>query len=207
MKNRRLCRHIAIMALAVMPATACAGGGLGGLGDILAGAVGGQPAGAQQGQISAEVRSVDTNARSITVVTADGQTGAVRYDQNTTVVYKQQQHPVTALERGDLVVLTVTQDAQGNVMVSRVDVTQSVRERTGTTGTSQVAQYNGRITAIDHDRGTLTLQVTSGNLLVQMPYNPPRATLDYFHRLRVGDNVRLEATAVGTNRIEIYRFL
>jgi hypothetical protein len=189
-------------------ASACSGNSLGGLGDILAGAAG-QPAGAQQGQISAEIRAVDTNQRLITVLTADNKTGNVRYDQNTTVVFEQKQYDVTALERGDLVVMTVTQDAQGNVTASRIDVTQSAQQRTGTTGStsSQIREYSGRITSIDHNRGTLVLAVNGGSVTVSLPYNPPAATLNYFHSLRVGNDIRLEGTVIGTNRVEIYRFL
>jgi hypothetical protein len=55
----------------------------------------------------------------------------VLYDQQTVVVYRQQQYPVTALERGDVVNLQLLQTGQNDVYVSRVDVVQSVQERTG----------------------------------------------------------------------------
>jgi len=209
MTNRRFFQNIALAGL-TFAASACAGNSLGGLGDILAGAVGGQPASAQQGQISAEIRSVDANNRVITVLTADGRTGNVRYDQNTTVVFQEKQYAITALERGDLVVLTVTQDAQGNVTASRVDVTQSAQQRSGTTNTTgnqQIREYNGRVTSVDMNRGLLVMAVSGGSITVTLPYNPPRATLDYFNRLRVGDTIRLEGSVIGTNRVEIYRFL
>jgi hypothetical protein len=127
--------HMAIAraALAVPISLALAGcsgglGGLGDLGDILGGAVGG---GGGQTQIRAEVQSVNQNNQTISVVTADGQSGAVRYDQNTQVIYQQQQYPVTALERGDIVVMQLQQSSSGETYVGRIDVEQSVQERGG----------------------------------------------------------------------------
>ena len=54
------------------------------------------------------------------------------YDQRTVVVYRQQQYPVTALERGDIVNLQLVPAGQNDVYVARVDVVQSVQERQGT---------------------------------------------------------------------------
>jgi hypothetical protein len=196
----------ATICLAACALPACSGNGLGALGDILGG-VGGQPAsGGQTGQVSAEIRQIDAQQQRIQIATTDGQMGFIRYDQNTVVVYQQQQYPVTALERGDLAVITVQQDAQSNYYAQRIEVTQSVQERTGQTG-GAVQQFTGRVGQIDHSRGWFVLQAQSGNLTVSLPFNPPQATLDYFNRLRTGDSVRVEATIVGTGRAEIHRFL
>ena len=185
----------------------CAGNSLGGLGDILGG-IGGMPgSGGQQGQLSAEVQQVNTQQQTIQVATQDGQSGSIYYDQNTVVVYRQEQYPVTALERGDLVVLQVQETAQGSLYTNRIDVQTSVQERTGQTGTGAVQQYSGRVGQIDQDRGLFVLQMQSGNVTVSVPYNAPQATIDYFRRLRAGDNIRLEATVVDGSTLQIYRFL
>jgi hypothetical protein len=198
-------RAFALALVFVLPG--CAGNSLGALGDILGG-VGGMPgSGGQQGQLNAEVRQVNTQQQIIQVATQDGQTGNVYYDQNTVVVYQQEQYPVTALEPGDLVVLQLQETAQGSLYTSRIDVQTSVQERTGQTGSASVRQYSGRIGQIDQDRGLFVLQMQNGNVTVSVPYNAPQATIDYFRRLRVGDNVRLEATAVDGSHLQIYRFL
>ena len=113
--------------------TACAGGagGLGGLGDILGSVIGGGAQGSQTQQLQGEVQQVDTQSQRLTVRTQQGQTGSVRYDQRTVVVYRQQQYPVTALERGDIINLQLVQTAQNEVYVERVDVMQSIQERRG----------------------------------------------------------------------------
>lgn len=200
---------VALVAL-LTAATGCSGalGNLGALGDILGAA--GRQDGSQSGQVSAEIQQVDPQRQVIQIRTEEGQTGSVRYDQNTEVVYQQQQYPVTALERGDLVVLQVQRDGQGNLYVGRVDVRQSVQERTGqrSTEAGQLQQLAGRVRQIDHDRGMFELQTQNGGVVtVSLPYNAPQATVQYFQRLRSGDSVRLEGTVLGAGRVELYRFL
>jgi hypothetical protein len=194
-------RRVAAMA-AFLAVAGCSGNTLGSLEDVL-GTVLGQPAGAAQGQVAVEIRGLNTQQQLLQVATQDGQTGSVRYDRNTVVVYRNQQYPVTALERGDLAIIHV-QDVQGTPYVSRVDVQQSASERTGSSG---LVQFSGRITQIDHNAGTFLLQTGSGTVAVALPYNAPQATVNYFHQLRVGHDVRVEATMLGTGRAEVYRFL
>lgn len=182
--------------------TGCAGlGGLGSLGDILGGA------GAQQGQVRAEVQSVDQSRQLIDVVTEDNRRGAIRYDQNTEVIYRQQRYPVTALERGDLVVLQLQQTRSGEPYAGRIDVEQSVQERTGQTGTGQLQVLQGRVGQIDHNQGAFQLQTsTGGTVVVTLPYNPSRQTVDQFNRLRQGEHVTIEGTYLSSTRVELSRF-
>jgi hypothetical protein len=196
---RRLTATAAVLALT----TGCSSAGaLGSVADVL-GTVLGQPAGTGQSQVAVEIQGVNTRQQAIQVATQDGQTGSVRYDANTVVVYRNQQYPVTALERGDLAVITV-QNVQNTMYVSRVDVQTSVRERTGS---SALVQMTGRVMSINHNGGTFVVRGTSGDVTVSLPYNAPQATVNYFRQLRVGHEVRLEATMVASGRAEIHRFL
>jgi hypothetical protein len=201
--NLSIARRLLVIGAAIT-VTGCGGNTLGALGDVL-GTVLGQPAGAAQSQVAAEVLGVDARQQVVQVRTQEGQTGNVRYDQSTVVVYQQRQYPVTALERGDLVVLQL-QDMQGTLYTPRIDVQQSARERAGT-GTGQVVQLAGRVAQLDQNAGMFVLQAQGGNVTVALPFNAPQATVDYFRRLRVGDNVRLEVIPVATGRAEIHRFL
>lgn len=202
--------HMAIAraALAVPISLALAGcsgglGGLGGLGDILGGAVGG----GGETRIRAEVQDVNRNDQTISVVTAEGQSGAVRYDQNTQVIYQQQQYPVTALERGDLVVMQLQQSSSGETYVGRIEVEQSVQERGGVAGTGQRQMLQGRVGQIDQSQGAFQLQTQQGTtVVVTLPYNPPSQMLDRFRRLRQGEHVSIEGTVLSQTRVELYRF-
>lgn len=215
--TRNSIRHLAAAAFTVVALSGCAGSNLGALGDILGGAMGGMGgAGQQQGQVVVEVQGVDTRQQVIQVRTQEGQQGNVFFDQNTVVSYRNQQYPVTALERGDVVAMQLQQTQQGQTYVSQIVVQQSVQERTGQTGGSmggttgpvgQLQQIYGRVGQIDHARGVFQLQTQQGTFVVSLPYNPGNATTDYFNRLRTGDNVRMEGTITGNGRIELYRFI
>lgn len=202
--------HMAIAraALAVPISLALAGcsgglGGLGELGDILGGAVGG----GGETRIRAEVQDVNQNDQTISVVTTEGQSGAVRYDQNTQVIYQQQQYPVTALERGDLVVMQLEQSSSGETYVGRIEVEQSVQERGGVAGTEQRQVLQGRVGQIDQSQGAFQLQTQQGTtVVVTLPYNPPSQMLDRFRRLRQGEHVSIEGTVLSQTRVELYRF-
>jgi hypothetical protein len=192
-----------VIPAAVLSMSACGTGGtLGTVADVL-GTVLGQPAAGGSSQVAVEIRGVNTQQQTLQVATQDGQSGAVRYDQNTVVIYRQQQYPVTALERGDLAVIHV-QDVQGSAYVSRIEVTQSARERTGSGGVVQMA---GRVAQVNQNASAFVLQTNRGNITIYLPVNAPQATVNYFRQLRAGDQVQLEATMISSDRAEIYRFL
>jgi hypothetical protein len=221
-------RQLAAVTAAVATLSGCAGGNMGALGDILGGAMGGQQQGqGQNGQVLAEIQSIDSNRQIISLRTQDGQTGNVMFDQNTVVVYQQQQYPVTALERGDVGYFQLQQNGQNGTYAARVEVTQSVQERNGQTssgngtygsgsgsgsgsgtyGSSQRMELSGTVGAIDYNQGWFELRTQQGTARVTLPYGVGDATTDYFRRLRTGMNVRIEGTNLGSGRIELYRFM
>jgi hypothetical protein len=215
--NRHSFRNLAAAAAAVVTLSGCAGTNLGALGDILGGAMGGMGGQQQNGQILAEVQGVDTRQQVIQLRTEQGQTGNVLFDQNTMVVYQNQQYPVTALERGDVAYFQLQQTQQGATYASRIEVQQSVQERTGqstgntgnggTYGNQQVMQLYGTVGRIDYNQGWFELRTQQGTATVTLPYNAGDATTDYFRRLRTGQSVRLEGTNLGNGRVELYRFM
>lgn len=224
-------RNLAAAAAAVVTLSGCAGTNLGQLGDILGGAMGGGGMGGQQqnGQILAEVQNIDTRQGVIQLRTEQGQTGNVMFDQNTTLVYQNQQYPMTALERGDVAVFQLQQTQQGATYASHIEVRQSVQERTGqntntgngtygngsgtygngtgTYGNTQRMEIYGTVGRVDYNQGWFEVRTQNGTATVTLPYNAGDATTDYFRRLRTGQTVRLEGTNLGNGRVELYRFM
>jgi hypothetical protein len=222
-------RNLAAAAAAVVTLSGCAGTNLGQLGEILGGAMGGGMGGQQQnGQILAEVQNIDTRQGVIQLRTEQGQTGNVMFDQNTRLVYQNQQYPITALERGDVAVFQLQQTQQGATYASHIEVRQSVQERTGQStntgngtygngngtygsgnGTygSQRMEIYGTVGRVDYNQGWFEVRTQNGTATVTLPYNAGDATTDYFRRLRTGQTVRLEGTNLGNGRVELYRFM
>src|SRR5688572_14681453 len=100
-------RGIAAAGLLVLGGCAQAGG----IGDILGGVLGGQTGGTgagSSGTVVAEVQRVDTRNAVIEVETEDRQRVDVRYDEQTRVIYRQQEYEVTALEPGDVIRMSLS---------------------------------------------------------------------------------------------------
>jgi hypothetical protein len=198
------------IAAALLVVSGCAQAG--GIGDILGGVLGGQQpvGGTETGAVVAEVRAVDTRNQVIEIRTDDGQNADIRYDQNTRVVYRQQEYPVTALEPGDVVRMNV-QRSGNEYYTQDIQVQQSVQERQGDTGaydSDELYQFSGTVDQIDQTRGLFTLRARNGEVVtVAMPYNATSSARDRFQRLRRGNSVAVEGRFVAEERIELTRFL
>ena len=197
--NQRIQRGAAA-ALMIASLGACAGNSLG---NILGGVLGG--GGAQSGQLAGTVRSVDTRSQQIAIQQSNGQTVGVNYDNQTQVVYQNQNYPATALESGDQVTARI--QANGNsYYTDYVQVDRSVRG-TASGSSSNLQTLQGTVRQIDRTNGLFTVDVNnSGTLTVSMPYNLSSADANTFSRLRNGDYVRFYGTYVGNSRVELRQF-
>jgi hypothetical protein len=189
----------AAAALIVASLGACAGNSLG---NVLGGVLGG--GGAQSGQLSGTVRGVDTRYQQITIQQSNGQSVAVNYDNQTQVVYQNQNYPPTALENGDQVTARI--QANGNsYYTDYVQVDQSVRGSAGTSSNVQLLQ--GTVRQIDRNNGVFTVDVNnSSTLTVTLPYNLNSNDRNRFNNLRSGDFVRFYGTFVSNSRVELRQF-
>ena len=181
-------------------------------GDILGGVLGGgQPVGGVNGgTVVAEVRSVDARNGVLAVRTEEGQNVDIRFDQNVRVVYRQQEYPVTALESGDVVQMSVSRSGN-EYYTQQIDVQQSVQDRGGMTGgvdSERLYQISGTVDQIDQTRGLFTVRTSSNQVVtVTMPYNASSTSRDRFARLRRGNGVSVEGWFVTQDRLELSRFL
>ena len=212
MRSKILGLRLAALA-AMLSTTACSQAGA--IGDILGGVLAPQGQGQGQGasQVTGEIVGVDANQQVMQIRTQQGQTGNVRFDQNTRVVYQQREYPVTALERGDVVTLQIQQDQRGAAYTSYVQVQQSVQDRGGTSsggtyngGSSSVQRFAGTVTSLDTQRGTFVLRTQQGNAQVVLPYNLSNSDRQRFQSLRNGQNVTLDGRMAAQGRIDLERF-
>lgn len=200
-------RLIPALAVAAVSLSGCAGGNT--LGNVLGGVLGGGGGGGQQQQVLVEVQGVDAQRQAIQVRTEQGESGVVLFDQNTVVVYQQQQYQVTALERGDVALVQLQQVDQNRLYTPRIDVQQSVQERTGQAapGSSAQLQLSGRVGQIDHQRRSFELQTQQGIFTVFLPENAGAGTVEYYQRLSTGNSVSVEGTRTGADGLVLRRFL
>lgn len=177
---------------------------MGGFEDILGGALPGQG-----GDLRAEVQSVDTRDREIQVRTDDGRSADVLYDDRTRVVYRDQEYPVRALERGDLVRMRVEETRTGALYTDLVEVEQSVGERQESDfpSGSSAQRMEGSVTWIDDGNGQFLLDTRSeGDVMVNLPRNPPSEMVRDFRNLDRNDYVRVEVRWISQRQAELVRF-
>lgn len=187
------------VALALIAMSACANSGLGNiLGSVLGG--GGN-------ELAGTIQGVDTRNQQIGIIQSNGQTVGVRYDNNTRVIYQNQNYPVTALENGDQVVARIQDNGNGSYYTDSIQVTQSVQNGGSGTGSGNVQSFQGTVRQVDIQNGLFTIDGGTGYVVtVSMPYNPTRADLNRFQNLRQGDQVRFYGVALNNTRIELRQF-
>jgi len=158
-------------------------------------------------EIVGEVTNVDTRARQIEIRADSGRTTMVRYDNNTQVIYRKQNYPVTNLERGDNVAVRIEQDRDGRYSTDTITVREAAQDRR-TTGGSRLDRTEGRVEFVDSRRGTFEMRDSRNRLIVvSVAFNAPRAVSDRFNRLRNSDYVRIEGRSVSADRFDLENFL
>jgi hypothetical protein len=192
---QRLSAAAAIVAFA----GACAGNSLG---SILGGVMGG---GAQSNQLSGTIRGVDTRSQQIAIQQSNGQTVPVYYDNQTQVVYQNQNYPPTSLENGDRVTARIQANGN-NYYTDYVQVDQSVNG-TGSGSSSNVQLLQGTVRQVDLRNGWFTVDLSNYNTLtVSVPYNLNANDINRFRSLRNGDFVRFYGQFVNSSQVELRQF-
>ena len=192
----------AAAALMVVSLGACAGNSLG---NVLGSVLGGGAGGAQSSQLSGTIRGVDTRSQQIAIQQSNGQTVGINYDNQTQVVFQNQNYSPTALENGDRVTARI--QSNGNTYYTDyVQVDQSVRGNTAGSS-SNLQSLQGTVRQIDRTNGLFTVDVyNTGTLTVSLPYNMTANDANVFNRLRSGDVVRFYGTYLGNSRVELRNF-
>lgn len=175
----------------------------GGLGNVLGSVLGG---GQQQGsQLTGIIQGVDTRNQRIGIQQSNGQTVTITYDNQTKVVYQNQNYPVTSLDRGDQVTARIQSSNNGSYYADLVQVDQPVQGSTTTSG-GNVQTLQGTVRQIDVQNGLFTMDVNATRLTVSMPYSPSRTDLNRFQNLRSGDVVRIAGVLLNNTRVELRQF-
>jgi hypothetical protein len=187
------------LAFLLMASAACSQ-----LGSILQGAGGaGSP---QGGQLSGYVEGVDTRSQQIAIQTSNGQRVMLLFDNQTSVVYQNQNYPVTALERGDQVTVRVQSTSGGAYYTDLIQVDRSVSSSGSSTGSGNVQSFQGTVGQIDRSNGVFRLDGSNASVIVSLPYNVRQSDVNTFNNLRVGDRVRFYGVLLNNSRVELRQF-
>jgi len=172
------------------------------LGSILGGVGGGSP---QSNQVSGYVEGVDTRSQQIAIQTQNGQRVMLLFDNQTAVVYQNQNYPVTALERGDQVTARIQSTSGGAYYTDLVQVDRSVSSTSGG-ASGNVQSLEGTVGQIDRANGAFRLDGNNASVIVSLPYNARQTDVNRFNNLRVGDRVRFYGVFLNNSRVELRQF-
>jgi hypothetical protein len=198
MKSIRRLAGLGAATAVIAVTSACSGA----LGNVLGSVLGGGQA--QSNQLSGTIRGVNASRQEITVQQSNGQSVALLYDNQTRVVYQNQNYSVGALEFGDRVTVSVRQAQNGAYYTDYVQVDQSVSTATG--GAGAVQSFQGYVRQIDSRNGLFTVEIGNSILTVSLPANPRSTDWSRFQNLRSGDNVRFYGVFVTNSRVELRQF-
>jgi len=192
----------AAAALMVATVGACAGQ----LGNVLGGVLGGGGQSGQAGQLSGMVRGVDTRSQLISIQASNGQTVPISYDNQTQVVFQNQNYSPTSLEYGDQVTARI--QANGNsYYTDYVQVDQSVSSNGSGSVPSNVQLLQGTVRQVDRRNGLFTVDMNNYNTVtVTLPYNVSTNDLNRFNNLRSGDQVRFYGTYLNSSQVQLRQF-
>jgi len=196
-------QRLSAAAMIVAFAGACAGNSLG---NVLGSVLGGGSQSGQSGQLSGTIRGVDSRSQQISIQQSDGQTVPVYYDNQTQVVYQNQNYSPTALENGDRVTARI--QANGNsYYTDYVQVDQSVNG-TGAGSSSNVQLLQGTVRQVDLRNGWFTVVDTNGynTMTVTVPYNLSTNDINRFRSLRNGDFVRFYGVYLNNSQVQLRQF-
>lgn len=173
------------------------------LGDILGGVLGGGGG----SQVSGSIAGLNTRLQQVGIQQSNGQTVTLNYDNNTRVVYQNQNYSVSSLEYGDQVTARVqnSNNTNSGYYTDLIQVDRSVSTNGGVSGNVQT--FEGTVRSVDRTNGLFQISSNNyGTFTVSMPYNPRTADLNAFNNLRNGDYVRLYGTMLTNSRVELRQF-
>ena len=126
----------------------------------------------------------------------------VRYDDNTQVLSRGREYPVSSLEVGDIVALQVwPRDRERSANLIRVR--QNRRDRDLARSGSEIQRIEGTVERID-SRGEFELRERLGaKVIVLLPPNAPKSIVAEVEQLRRGDHVLAEGRYVSRDRFEL----
>jgi hypothetical protein len=155
-------------------------------------------------RVTATIDGVDHQLQELYLLAGGNQHYVVRYLSGTRVMAQGRDYPASSLQAGDQVEVELREGADERLYADQVRV---VGSGGAPASTGRVRNVEGTVERISLERGTLELRARNGELLtIYVPESSNAETRDRFHRIWVGDYVRLEGESLSENRLELLAF-
>jgi hypothetical protein len=154
-------------------------------------------------RVTATIDGVDHQLQELYLLAEGDQHYVVRYLSGTRVTAQGRDYPAADLRAGDRVEVELREGADMRLYADQVRVVGSGRASAATA----IRNVEGTVERVSLARGVLELRSRSGELLtIYLPDSSSAETRDRFHRVWVGDYVRLEGEQLTENRLELLAF-
>jgi len=141
-------------------------------------------------RVTATIDGVDRQLQELYLLAEGNQHYAVRYLSGTRVTAQGRDYPAADLRAGD-----------------RAGDRVEVELREGASAATAIRNVEGTVERVSLARGVLELRSRSGELLtIYVPDSSSAETRDRFHRVWIGDYVRLEGEQLSESRLELLAF-
>jgi hypothetical protein len=154
-------------------------------------------------RVTATVDGVDHQLREIYLRTERNQHYVVNYSGSTRVIARGREYPATSLKRGDRVEVELREGSDRRLYADEVRVSGGSAASTATS----IRNVEGTVEGVSLERSVIEVRTRSGELVtIYVPQSAGQEIKDRFHRVWVGDYVRLEGELLGENRLELLAF-
>ena len=163
-------------------------------------------------EVVGEITALNLPLNQITVRSTENHasravTRLIHLEENTQVLYRGRELPLSSLEIGDIVALQLrNRNRGGSTNLVRLEQSRTDRQaRQFGTGSQRI---EGTVERVDSSNGTFELRERSGNnVRVSLAPNAHSPVADQVRRLRRGDHVLAEGKFVAGDRFELEELL
>jgi len=154
-------------------------------------------------RVTATIDGVDHQLQEFYLLAEGNQHYVVRYLSGTRVTAQGRDYPAADLRAGDRVEVELREGADMRLYADQVRVVGSG----GASAATAIRNVEGTVERVSLARGVLELRSRSGQLLtIYVPDSSSAETRDRFHRVWIGDYVRLEGEQLSESRLELLAF-
>jgi hypothetical protein len=154
-------------------------------------------------RVTATIDGADHQLQELYLLAEGNQHYVVRYLSGTRVTAQGRDRPASDLRAGDRVEVELREGADRRLYADQVRILGSGAASAAT----RVRNVEGTVERVSMDRGMLELRARNGELVtIYVPESSSQGTRDRFHRLWVGDCVRLAGESLSENRMELLAF-
>ena len=154
-------------------------------------------------RVTATIDGVDRQLQELYLLAEGNQHYVVRYLSGTRVTAQGRDYPAADLRAGDRVEVELREGADMRLYADQVHVVGN----SGASAATAIRNVEGTVERVSLARGVLELRSRSGELLtIYVPDSSSAETRDRFHRVWIGDYVRLEGEQLSESRLELLAF-